>query len=793
MGVIYTMYCHNCGFKLMDNVKFCPNCGTKVLVFDGAVENKNNVNEATIGSAVVDIADSMITLPITVNNTITLDESLLVYAHEFHEIEEYVVKKEQRIRKIGDSLQSFDDIIEKQAPIFVDEVQNIMNYIFEKKLLAEGIDDISITVFEEDIEEAMENYLAPLIQAQNTIRAYEYELGIEAESGPVWSGGGFGISGAIKGAIKAEALNIGTDIAKGLFKTITGTTDTDKINKLKAKLFKELQKKDCVADAAYSIGIDMFCKVYSILIKAGRRMSIKGYDKKSALAKYKNTIRMNKNGMKNAEECLQAFCQCLELDPIEKEYYRVLYRIDSSSRANLLQIYTDGKATALLEQVFLEEDLKEKVNEILEFTDDKYVLINFQAVAFDQEELDKIIASKKWTDKNEVFLMGGSFRIPLDIYNIHYCGYGDVEVVIDSKIVLDFSRLNISFENIAFDTKYQDIVQKMEAFLSFYSNTSVDNLENGIDSIKELAEQGSYDACTMLGFLYKEGCVKGIEKDEFKSRKFYHDGSEGATLAFLIIGNSYKYGVFGCQKDLKRAREVYMKIADLDFIEKKFQCLACYELADCFIIDYPNKAEAEQIALKYFTKAYNMGSYRALYRRALIGEKINYADLENAAKHDVYEAAYELGKAYVSGNLGEKTYDDFSKAYTYYEQAAKYEYVPAWYELGMLNIEGKGCISSQRIAANYFRKAAEKKFAPAQVELGICYANGEGVQQDYTQAVHWYTLASEQGNIDGFYNLGVCCYYGAGVDVDKVKAEKYIRIAAEGGNKDAEEDLEKLF
>lgn len=126
------MYCHNCGFKLMDNVKFCPNCGTKVLVFDGAVENKNNVNEATIGSAVVDIADSMITLPITVNNTITLDESLLVYAHEFHEIEEYVVKKEQRIRKIGDSLQSFDDIIEKQAPIFVDEVQNIMNYIFEK-------------------------------------------------------------------------------------------------------------------------------------------------------------------------------------------------------------------------------------------------------------------------------------------------------------------------------------------------------------------------------------------------------------------------------------------------------------------------------------------------------------------------------------------------------------------------------------------------------------------------------------------------------------------------------------
>ena len=101
----------------------------------------------------------------------------------------------------------------------LDEVQNIMNYIFEKKLLAEGIDDISITVFEEDIEEAMENYLAPLIQAQNTIRAYEYELGIEAESGPVWSGGGFGISGAIKGAIKAEALNIGTYIAKGLFKT----------------------------------------------------------------------------------------------------------------------------------------------------------------------------------------------------------------------------------------------------------------------------------------------------------------------------------------------------------------------------------------------------------------------------------------------------------------------------------------------------------------------------------------------------------------------------------------------
>lgn len=116
----------------MDNVKFCPNCGTKVLVFDGAVENKNNLNEAPIGSAVVDIADSMITLPITANNTIKLDESLLAYVHEFHEIEEYVVKKEQKIRKIGESLQYFDDIIEKQLPVFADEVQNIMNYIFEK-------------------------------------------------------------------------------------------------------------------------------------------------------------------------------------------------------------------------------------------------------------------------------------------------------------------------------------------------------------------------------------------------------------------------------------------------------------------------------------------------------------------------------------------------------------------------------------------------------------------------------------------------------------------------------------
>lgn len=88
----------------------------------------------------------------------------------------------------------------------------------------------------EDFLEPLKKVYAGIAEAAEQLAAYR---GLERSSRSRWVGGGFGFSGAIKGAIKAGMLNLATDAARGIGDSFTDASDRRKINQLKAQALND--------------------------------------------------------------------------------------------------------------------------------------------------------------------------------------------------------------------------------------------------------------------------------------------------------------------------------------------------------------------------------------------------------------------------------------------------------------------------------------------------------------------------------------------------------------------------
>ncbi len=84
-----------------------------------------------------------------------------------------------------------------------------------------------------------------------------------------WQGGGFGITGAIKGAITAGALNLGTDMVRGIGNSITNASDRAKFKKLEDELYKGEDHASSLLYALNSWDTAMFGVTESILCADG--------------------------------------------------------------------------------------------------------------------------------------------------------------------------------------------------------------------------------------------------------------------------------------------------------------------------------------------------------------------------------------------------------------------------------------------------------------------------------------------------------------------------------------------
>lgn len=213
---------------------------------------------------------------------------------------------------------------------------------------------------------------------------------------------------------------------------------------------------------------------------------------------------------------------------------------------------------------------------------------------------------------------------------------------------------------------------------------------------------------------------------------------------------------------------------------------AQYYLADGYASGLFNKGKADSnAAFPLFVLAAKHGHAESAYRAALSYEfgwgcrkdpakAVQYLRSAAAKRHP--GAMTRLGKACLSGDLGEKRYREGIKWMKLATESADAQYNAAPYQLGCLYETGYGddIFKDLSYAAELFTQAADLGHPEANFRMGEAYEHGLlNCPRDPALSVHFYTGAAERGHAAGM--MGLCAWYmvGAAPILEKDEEEAY--------------------
>ncbi|KAI2635913.1 HCP-like protein [Xylaria nigripes] len=221
---------------------------------------------------------------------------------------------------------------------------------------------------------------------------------------------------------------------------------------------------------------------------------------------------------------------------------------------------------------------------------------------------------------------------------------------------------------------------------------------------------------------------------------------------------------------------------------------AQYYLADGYASGIFNKGKEDyNAAFPLFVLAAKHGHAESAYRAGLCYEfgwgcrkdpakAVQF--LRSAASKNHPGAMTRLGKACLSGDLGENRYREAIKWLKRATETADTMYNSAPYQLGLMYETGYGddIFKDESYAAELFTQAAELGHSDAGYRMGDAYEHGKlNCPRDPALSVHFYTGAAERGHAAAM--MGLCAWYLVGaepmLEKDEEEAYEWARRSAE--------------
>ncbi len=792
------MFCYNCGTKLPDGAKFCISCGTKLAVDNNSHNNRRDADLVPVKAAVP--AKQAVGKKYKIGDYfITFGENESIYIECNALIETHFWRNFFRFREIiQNEITCFDDI----GTVFASKLETFMYNMIDvgvETLIDNSIDSIDHDRLEKALltHYPIEEGLKDLNIAIQDIQNYEEQLGIEYAKRSRFEGGGFGISGAIKGAIQAEALNLGMDALRGFGKWITGNTDSDKIRRRKAEWFDKLHNQDNFEIHAVDyFGSAIKRLVNAILIKSGI-MEKTNFNSQIAEGKFNNLEMLMRKKRCTIEQIHNTLLECLLLDPYNINYYNSILHWIPNSKDDLRILAEDCGSSLLLEPFIAQFEKEEKaaiakrkyekkLAYVKKYTSDTKILNQLDDVATNPKELDKIINSYG-AGLLTIYLTEGVYEIPLDRPNTTFVGLGKVTAQINSDEVIDFKKKKIFFNNITFDDRYQELLRIQKLVDNGINHLKAKEYEKAEQLFSESREGGHAIASWFLGLMFRYGL--GVSQNIEKAESLFAEGDKKPNKALAAVIADFCRNAELFPADYQAALKWY----------EKSEPNSTNLMAMAEFYEYGLGVEKDlDKAVQLYLKAAEKGSNEAYYRYAMLStislkEKLEI--LEKVARNGHPEAMYRIGiwhAEYYKEVFNESPEVGATKAFSYFRQAAEKGSTNAMYHMGLAYLDGIGVEKSERLAVDCFRKAVDKGHIEAMVELGVCYANGTGIKQNYSRAIRLYTTAATLGNDEAEFNLGLCYQYGLGVPIDNQIAAEWYKKACAKGNEDAKVALSEL-
>lgn len=313
--------CPDCGKMVSDKVAACPECGCPAEFFGG---NRKSI-------------------------TLNISEDLETVPNEYRvfEFKEYCIKYPKNSEKyanlFGDYLKQgfecFKQLCDCYTQIgnadlialnFEGEAQNLIDEQIDlilKDLYVKG-STMTMKQFKDRYSEKYlldyRYYMDPFMDRYNDILGIQQKMShdraVNYANRARWSGGGFGMKGAIKGAMQAGVLNVGSSIISGMGNAVVASVEESLVDKKKQALCanKEVMQETCEGIITCMNGL--FLAYTDELYAIGELGSRINMDFEAAQAKYEVVMSYERD----KEKLFSAIIECLGLYPAERKFYETI-------------------------------------------------------------------------------------------------------------------------------------------------------------------------------------------------------------------------------------------------------------------------------------------------------------------------------------------------------------------------------------------------------------------------------------------------------------------------------------
>lgn len=220
---------------------------------------------------------------------------------------------ENAIRKFDEHLSHYQDILIAEAckVLFNKGVYDITEQIFAAKYASRYL-DISEQIT--SVTNGIEEIFAYAEQLDNQLHQKQLSRGH-------WSGGGFGVAGAIKGAVTASAMNAVGGIFHGIGDMISSSWNNAKVSSMKEKLFKDPSTPYTLCLAVFHGCYNCFFGLRDELI-AHNLLAPLGFKEQEAIAMKENALRYAENEQLLFDLLTKSIC----ISPYTTALYEPLYQ-----------------------------------------------------------------------------------------------------------------------------------------------------------------------------------------------------------------------------------------------------------------------------------------------------------------------------------------------------------------------------------------------------------------------------------------------------------------------------------
>ncbi len=198
-----------------------------------------------------------------------------------------------------------------------------------KQLIEHSILTIDATRFEEQYPEIRDIWCEPYLKLYD--RYAEIVMGQEEldryrvarrESRARWSGGGFGLSGALKGAAMAGALNLASGAGHMVFNGLGKIASSISASSQKRKIFENEETCKSLADGVWKATFYLHLALIDCLAQTGADPLPASGAISADMERNSAAILNNAKRMTDLEQCRSAMIQSIQENPYQEEWYR---------------------------------------------------------------------------------------------------------------------------------------------------------------------------------------------------------------------------------------------------------------------------------------------------------------------------------------------------------------------------------------------------------------------------------------------------------------------------------------